>query len=68
MPTLEGNITMTVPAGSHNGRHMRIKGKGLPKKDGTRGDQYVRIKIDIPRDLSDEERELYRRLQEIRKR
>jgi curved DNA-binding protein len=68
VPTLEGNITMTVPAGSHNGRRMRIKGKGLPKKDGTRGDQYVRIKIDIPRDLSDEERELYRRLQEIRKR
>ena len=68
VPTLEGSITMTVPPGSHNGQRMRIKGKGLPRKDGTRGDQYVRIKIDIPRNLSEAERDLYRQLQEIRKR
>lgn len=68
VPTLEGNITMTVPAGSHNGQRMRLKGKGLPGKDGQRGDQYVRLKIDIPRQLSEEEIDLYRQLWDIRKR
>lgn len=68
VPTLEGSVTMTVPAGSRNGQRMRIRGKGMPRKDGQRGDQYVRLKIDIPGQMSEEERDLYKQLQEIRKR
>lgn len=64
--TLEGSVTVTIPAGSHNGSRLRLKGKGLPLKEGGRADQYLLIQIDTPRDLSEEETELYRKLKEIR--
>lgn len=66
VPTLEGNVTVTIPAGSHNGSRLRLKGKGLPLKEGGRADQYVLLQIDTPRDLSEEEIVLYRKLKEIR--
>lgn len=66
VPTLEGSVNVTIPAGSHNGTRLRLKGKGLPLKEGGRADQYILIQIDTPRDLSEEELELYRKLREIR--
>lgn len=68
VPTLTGSVAMKVPEGSRSGQRMRLKGKGMPKKDGGRGDQYVRLKIDIPSRISDEEKDLYRQLREIQKR
>ena len=65
-PTLEGNVTVTIPAGSHNGSRLRLKGKGLPLKNEGRADQYLLIQIDTPLDLSTEEIELYQKLKEIR--
>ncbi len=65
--TLDGRVSMKVPGGTHAGGRLRLKGKGLPGKDG-RGDQYVRINIDIPESLSSEERELYEKLAALRKR
>jgi curved DNA-binding protein len=67
VPTLDGPVTMRIPAGTGAGKRLRLKGKGLPGKDGARGDQYVRIKIDIPTSLTSEEEQLYRRLAELRK-
>ena len=46
--TADGNIMLTVPAGSTSGRVLRIKGRGFTRKDGSRGDQLVRVLIDIP--------------------
>ncbi len=66
VPTLEGSVSVTIPAGSHNSTRLRLKGKGLPLKEGGRADQYLLIQIDTPRDLSEEELELYRKLKEIR--
>ena len=66
VPTLEGSVSVTIPAGSHNGTRLRLKGKGLPLKEGGRADQYILIQIDTPRDLSEEEMDLYRKLKEIR--
>ncbi|KJS16381.1 MAG: molecular chaperone DnaJ [Peptococcaceae bacterium BRH_c4b] len=66
VPTLDGPVNMKVPAGFRAGRRLRLREKGLPRKEG-RGDQYVRIKIDIPDNLSDQEQELYRQLAELRK-
>ncbi len=68
VPTLQGSVTVTIPAGSHSGSRLRLKGQGLPHKNDSRGDQYVVIEIDTPRDLSPEELEIYRQLQEIRER
>jgi curved DNA-binding protein len=66
VPTLDNNVKMTVPPLSRSGQKLRLKGKGLPLKEGGRGDQYVRLKIDIPANLSEEEKKLYHRLKEIR--
>jgi curved DNA-binding protein len=63
--TLDGAVTMTVPAGSRAGTRLRLRGKGLANKTG-RGDEYVRIVIDIPQLLSDEEKILYQQLKEIK--
>ena len=66
VPTLGGNVTLTVPPGSSGGRRMRLRGQGWPRRDGTRGDLYARLNLTVPRDLTDEERELYRKLRELR--
>lgn len=68
VPTMEGSVTVTIPAGSHNSSRLRLKGKGLPHKKESRGDQYVVIEIDTPRDLTEEEIALYHKLKEIRER
>lgn len=66
VPTLDGSVTMKVPPSTRTGKRLRLRGKGLPGRDG-RGDQYVRIKIDIPGQLSVEEEQLYRQLAALRK-
>ncbi|MEW5785549.1 MAG: J domain-containing protein [Bacillota bacterium] len=65
--TLDGPVTVTVPAGSRSGTRLRLKEKGFPVKDGGRGNHFVRISVDIPLQLSEQEKELYRRLSELAK-
>ncbi len=60
--TLHGKINLTVPKGCPTGKKMRVKGKGLPKKNGEAGDLYVQVEIHVPKNLSDEEKELFRQL------
>lgn len=62
--TLHGNVTVKIPAGSSSGT-LRLKKMGLPKKDGGFGDLMVKIKIVIPKNLSNEEKELYKKLSEL---
>jgi curved DNA-binding protein len=64
--TLEGPVRIRVPAGTQNGRLLRLREKGLPKlKGGQKGDQLVRVKITIPATVTDEERQLYEKLAKI---
>ncbi len=64
--TLEGSVRIRVPAGTQNGRLLRLRGKGLPKvKGGPRGDLLVRAKIVVPTNLTDEERSLYEQLAKL---
>ena len=65
--TLDGEVNLKVPPGSKNGSKLRLRGKGFPDKNNTRGDQYVRLVIDTPADLSDQEKDLYKQLYELRK-
>ena len=60
--TLRGAVTMKVPAGSQSGRVHRLKGQGIATAANSRGDLLARLKITVPVDLSDEERELFERL------
>ncbi len=66
VPTLDGPVNMKVPAGTRAGKRLRLRGKGLPYKEG-HGDEYVRIKIDIPEHLTEEEQQLYRQLSALKK-
>jgi len=66
VPTLDGPVNMKVPPGTRAGKRLRLKGKGMPAKEG-RGDEYVRIRIDIPEPLTAAEEELYRQLAALRK-
>jgi molecular chaperone DnaJ len=58
VPTLDGNVTLKVPAGSRTGKTLRVKGKGAPRASGGRGDLLARIDIEVPQKLSRREKEL----------
>ena len=52
VPTIDGPVMLSVPAGAQSGTTMRIKGRGFAKKGGERGDQLVTLQIRLPSDLS----------------
>jgi curved DNA-binding protein len=62
--TLDGNVELKIPAGTQGGQRMRLKGKGLPRKGGERGDLYARLRIAIPRHLDDEGRKLVEKIKQ----
>ncbi|MDF2367610.1 J domain-containing protein [Sneathiella sp.] len=54
VPTVDGTVNLKVPSGSNTGTKLRLKGKGIAAKGGTRGDQMVSLKVVLP-DKQDEE-------------
>ena len=62
VPTLEGSADMKIPAGTQGGQRLRLKGKGLPKRGGGRGDLFARIRVQVPKELDDEGKELIEKL------
>jgi DnaJ-class molecular chaperone len=55
VPTLDGPVTMSVPAGSNTGDTLRLRGKGVRRRSGGgRGDQHVRLKVMLPRKPDEE--------------
>jgi len=62
VPTLDGPVTMKIPAGTPGGKTCRLKGKGAPKRGG-RGDLLVTVGVEVPQKLSKQEKELLRELQ-----
>lgn len=65
IPTLDNEILLTIPPMSHNGQKMRLKNLGWPKNGETRGDFFINIKVDIPKHLSNKEKDLYQKLLEV---
>ncbi len=61
VPTLDGPVKVKVPAGTHNGKKLKLSGKGL----STKGSLYVTLTVDVPRTLTKEQKELFTRLAEI---
>lgn len=53
VPTVSGPVMLTVAPGSSSGKTLRLKGKGMTRKDGSRGDQLVTLQIDVPADDAD---------------
>lgn len=59
VPTLEGKVSMRIPEGTQPGKVLRLRGKGVPSVGGSaRGDQLVRIFVEVPTKLTDRQREL----------
>lgn len=64
IPTLTSSLKMTIPAGSQSGQKFRLANHGMPKLDGTKGDLVARLKIAVPKKLSDRQRQLLREFAE----
>jgi DnaJ-class molecular chaperone len=60
VPTIDGQVRITVPAGSNSGRTLRLRSRGIVQPDGRRGDQYVRLLVVLP-DAPDSELEAWAR-------
>lgn len=67
VPTVEGPVTVTIPAGSSSGGKLRLRGRGIKKTDGTRGDQLCRIEVVVPKGAN-EDADLRRLFEELAKR
>jgi len=65
VPTLDGTKRIRIPPGTRHGSTQRLRGEGPPKpKGGPRGDIYYRIQIDVPKELTEEQREAVEKLGE----
>lgn len=60
--TVDGAVTLSIPRGSQNGDKLRIRGKGIPKRNGAAGDIIVQLEIRMPDRLTHEEEQLLRAL------
>jgi curved DNA-binding protein len=65
VPTIDGKAQMKIPAGAQNGQRFRLRGQGLSKREGGRGDQYVKLKIVVPTNPTEQERQLYQQLAKV---
>lgn len=61
VPTLDGPVKVKVPAGTHNGKKLKLSGKGLSAK----GSLFVTLTIDVPRTLTKEQKDLFTKLAQI---
>ena len=50
VPTPTGRVEMAIPAGSNTGTTLRLKGQGAPRRGGGRGDEFVKLKIMLPKE------------------
>lgn len=62
--TPRGKVTVTIPAQSRSGKRLRLRGQGFARSAGSSGDCYVRIELDLPSQLNDEQLRLLRELGE----
>ena len=62
VPTLYGDVKLSIPAGTQPGTVFKVKGKGMPKPGGRgKGDEYVRVQVEVPRNLTDSQKELLKK-------
>lgn len=68
VPTVYGDVELTIPAGTQTGTQFRLRDKGVKDlRGGSNGDQYVQINIEVNKKLSKEEKDLYKKLKELQK-
>jgi DnaJ-class molecular chaperone len=62
VPTLDGSADVTVPSHSQGGQKLRLRGQGLTRRGGGRGDQFIRLKVVVPTHLTPAEQKLFEQL------
>jgi curved DNA-binding protein len=62
VPTLAGRVNIKIPPGTQHGQKLRVRGRGLPKRDGEKGDLMVVASVVMPTKISDDERKLWEQL------
>jgi molecular chaperone DnaJ len=67
VPTLDGSVTVKIPAGTQDGKVLRVRGKGAPRPRGSAGDLLVKVKVEVPAKLTRKEKEALERFQEEHK-
>jgi len=65
VPTLDGKAEIRVPPGIASGQRLRLKGQGLNVRGGGRGDHFVRLKIVVPKQLTEAEQKLFEELAKV---
>ncbi len=65
VPTLDGKADIRVPPGIASGQRLRLKGQGLNVRGGGRGDHFIRMKIVVPKELSEAEKKLFQELSRV---
>lgn len=66
IPTLEGRVRLTIPAGTQSGKIFRLQGKGLPAVQSyQRGDQLIHVNVWTPKKLTDEEKRVLERMRDM---
>lgn len=68
VPTMDGKVKLKLKPGTQNGTKVRLKGKGFPvyKEEGKFGDLYVTYQVEIPKELSEKEKDLFIQLSKLR--
>ncbi len=66
VPTPDGNVNVKLPPGVRSGQSLRLRGKGWPTPKGGKGDQFVKVAIAPPKNLSVQEQEYYEKIRAIR--
>lgn len=65
VPTLDGSVSLKIPAGTQPGQRFRLKGKGVETSKGV-GDEYAKIKVTLPKELNDEQKELIQKFKDAK--
>ena len=66
VPTITGKVSMKLPPGVQSGQQLRLTGQGMPRRAGGSGNLYARLKVTVPRNLTEEERGLIEQLRALR--
>ena len=65
VPTLEGKVSYTIPAGTQSGESFRLRGRGIQQLNRKiKGDQYVKVVIEVPKNLNDKQKQLLKQFEE----
>ena len=62
VPALDGRVNIKIPPGTQNGQKLRLRGRGLPGRDGTRGDLIIVTRVAMPARITEGEKKLWEQL------